>query len=56
MLQAFTDEHIYQDDYPPEPSAYYASRWQFNQVGDGSAYLSGDESFWGEKMCASRTL
>jgi hypothetical protein len=35
MLQVFTDEQIYQDDYPPEPREYYASRYEFTQVGDG---------------------
>src|SRR5215471_6970936 len=29
MLQEFTDEQIYQDEYPNEPRDYYASRWQF---------------------------
>jgi hypothetical protein len=50
MLQEFTDEHIYQDEYPAEPRDYYASRWQFSQVGDGTAYLYGDQSVWGEKI------
>jgi hypothetical protein len=50
MLQEFTDEQIDQDDYPLEPREYYASRWQFSQVGDGISYLYGDEGMWGEKI------
>jgi hypothetical protein len=50
MLQEFTDEQIYQDDYPPEPREYYASRYEFTQVGDGHCYLYGDNAVWGEKI------
>jgi hypothetical protein len=50
MLQAFTDEQIYQDDYPSEPREYYASRYEFTQVGDGHCYLYGDNAVWGEKI------
>jgi hypothetical protein len=50
MLQEFTDEQIYQDDYPPEPRDYYASRYEFTQVGDGHCYLYGDNAVWGEKI------
>jgi hypothetical protein len=50
MLQEFTDEQIYQDDYPPELREYYASRYEFTQVGDGRVYLYGDEGVWGEKI------
>ena len=50
MLQEFSDEQIYQDDYPPEPRDYYASRYEFTQVGDGHCYLYGDNAVWGEKI------
>jgi hypothetical protein len=50
MLQEFTDEQIYQDDYPPEERDYYASRYEFTQVGDGHCYLYGDNAVWGEKI------
>src|SRR5258708_30742462 len=50
MLQEFTDEQIYQDDYPPEPRDYYASRYEFTQVGDAHCYLYGDNDVWGEKI------
>lgn len=50
MLQEFTDEQIYQDDYPPEKRDYYASRWQFSQVGEGRSYLYGDRAIWGEAI------
>jgi hypothetical protein len=50
MLQEFTDEQIYQDDYPPEPREYYASRWEFSQVGDTRSFLYGDHGVWGEKI------
>src|SRR5258708_21985309 len=32
MLQEFTDEQIYQDEYPAEPREYFASRYEFTQV------------------------
>jgi hypothetical protein len=50
MLQEFTDEQIYQDDYPPEPRDYFASRYEFTQVGDGHCYLYGNNAVWGEKI------
>ena len=50
MLQEFTDEQIYQDDYPPDERDYYASRYEFTQVGDGHCYLYGDNGIWGEKI------
>ena len=50
MLQEFTDEQIYQDEYPAEPREYYASRYEFTQVGDGHCYLYGDNAVWGEKI------
>jgi hypothetical protein len=50
MLQEFTDEQLYQDEYPPEPRAYYASRWQFSQVGDTRSFMYGDHGVWGEKI------
>jgi hypothetical protein len=50
MLQEFTDEQIYQDEYPAEPRDYFASRYEFTQVGDGHCYLYGDNAVWGEKI------
>ena len=50
MLQAFTDDQIYQDSFPQEPRDYYASRWQFSQVGAGHSYIYGDGDIWGEAI------
>ena len=54
MLERYTDEQIYTDNYPDDGRDYYASRWQFSQVGDGHCYLyadlSGDQGIWSGKV------
>lgn len=54
MLREFTDEQIYQEDFgdddpehPQHPRDYYASRWQFAQVGTTRSYLYATEGIWG---------
>lgn len=58
MLERYTDEQIYNDDYPDDGRDYYASRWQFSQVGDGHCYLyadlSGDQGIWSGKVSNDR--
>jgi hypothetical protein len=50
MVAEFTDEQIYQDDYGDGERDYFASRWQFSQVGDGHVYLYGGSDIWGEAI------
>lgn len=52
MLAHYTDEQIYQDDFPDEPRDYSASRHAFAVVGGSThdCYLYGDDSVWGEKI------
>jgi hypothetical protein len=52
MLAHYTDEQIYQNDFPDEPRDYYASRHEFAVVGGYThdCYLYGDDTVWGEKI------
>lgn len=58
MLDRYTDEQIYNDDYPDDDHDYYASRWQFSQVGDGHCYLyadlSGNQGIWSGRVSNDR--
>jgi len=54
MLQEFTDEQIYQDDYPEGQRDYYASRWQFSQVGDSRSYIYGDHDVGAMRSATTR--
>ncbi len=50
MLHEFTDEQIYQEDFGDEETEdrdYYASRWQFAQVGTTKSYLYATKGIWG---------
>jgi hypothetical protein len=52
MLAHYTDEQIYQDDFPDEPRDYFASRHEFAAVGGYThdCFLYGDDSVWGGKI------
>jgi hypothetical protein len=52
MLAHYTDEQIYQNDFPDEPRDYYGSRHEFALVGGYThdCYLYGDDTVWGEKI------
>lgn len=47
MIQDFTSDQIYNDDYPVQPEQYWPSRFQFTQVGGYHFYLYGDHETWG---------
>ena len=52
MLAHYTDEQIYQDDFPDDGRDYYAARYQFAVIGGHThdCYLYGDGSLWGGKL------
>ncbi len=53
ILTHFTDEQIYQDDFPPDPHRDYgASRYQFAILGGMThdCYLYGEPQVWGGKI------
>jgi hypothetical protein len=52
MLAHFTDEQLYQNNFPDEPRDYYASRHEFAVVGGYThdCYLYGDDTLWSEKI------
>lgn len=57
MLADFTDEQIYQDDFPPDPERnYWASRYQFSILGGEThdCYLYGEPKVWGGKISSDR--
>lgn len=58
MLRDFTDEQIYQEDFgeedPEHPRDYYASRWQFAQVGTTKSYFYATAGIWGAAITNDR--
>ncbi len=53
MLSHCTDEQLYQDDIPPDPTRdYWASRYQFAILGGMThdCYLYGEPQVWGGKI------
>jgi hypothetical protein len=52
MLAHYTDEQLYQDDFPDDDRDYYAARFQFAVIGGHThdCYLYGDGSLWGGKL------
>ncbi len=52
MLAHYTDDQIYQSDFPDDPRDYCASRYAFAEVGGAmhDCYLYGDETVWGTKI------
>jgi hypothetical protein len=52
ILAHYTDEQIYQDEFPDEPRDYWASRYQFAVVGGYThdCYLYGEDEIWGGKV------
>src|SRR5262249_42799293 len=52
MLAHYTDEQIYQNNFPDQPRDYCGSRHEFAVVGGYThdCYLYGDDTIWGEKI------
>jgi len=52
MLAHYTDEQIYQNDFPDELRDYHVSRHEFAVVGGYThdCYLYGDDTVWGDKI------
>jgi hypothetical protein len=55
MLQEFTDEQIYQEDFGEGERNYLPSRWQFGQVYDATPYIYGDHDVWGGEAIRNDT-
>ena len=47
MLQEFTDDQIYEEDFGDGERDYLPTRWHFGQVYDATSLIYGDHDVWG---------